>query len=59
MPARWHNEYTVGVESNHMVGKYKFQEYLSAIIPQSMEHPSIFRSPGEEADMLFNAAYML
>ncbi|OJJ05347.1 hypothetical protein ASPVEDRAFT_86701 [Aspergillus versicolor CBS 583.65] len=45
------------VESNHMVGKYKFQEYLSAIIPQSMEHPSAFRSPGEEADMLFNAAY--
>ncbi|KAI9038750.1 5'-methylthioadenosine/S-adenosylhomocysteine nucleosidase family protein [Aspergillus affinis] len=45
------------VESNHMVGKYKFRDYLSDIRPQSIGDPSIFRSPGEDRDMLFNAAY--
>ncbi|KAL3479687.1 nucleoside phosphorylase domain-containing protein [Aspergillus californicus] len=45
------------VESNHMVGNYKFWDYLSDTRPQSIGDSSIFRSPGEDRDVLFNAAY--
>jgi nucleoside phosphorylase len=45
------------VESNHMVGKYKFRDYISNVLSQSIDDPPIFRSPGEERDILFKAAY--